>query len=172
MAIVKQILQTQKQWSFMKQSSKIKFLVAMKSRPWSCWMMLFHAWSLIVSVQIFSYNYQMKMFLTCMNFLMNFNWLWLFELFKHLQRIGLFMHDFFHEWLLILSVYKFYYNFHLKMFLTCMNSVIIQWFWKILQIGLPLNDFFHARSLNASVQNCYYNCHMKMFLTCMNFVIA
>ena len=94
MAIVKQILQTQKQWSFMKKSCKIKLLAAMKNRPWSCRMMLFHALSMVVSVQNFCYNCHMKMSLTCMNFLINFHWLWLCTLFEHLLQIDFLWHDF------------------------------------------------------------------------------
>ena len=78
---------------------------------------------------------------------------------------------FFNAWSLIASVQNCYYNCHMKIFLTCINFVIIQSFKKLQQIGSPLHDFFHAWSLIVSVQNFYYKCYMNMFLTYMNFLM-
>ena len=89
----------------------------------------FHAWSLIVSVQNFHYKCYMNMFLTYMNFIMHLHWLWLCKLFEYLLQIDLFLHDFFHASSLIVSVPNLYYNYHMNMFLTCMNFLMNLHWW-------------------------------------------
>ena len=129
----------------------------------------FHAWSLIVSVQILVTMDTWK----CSSHAWISSWT-----FTECEYVNFWNTSFKLVSSCTVNVQSFYSKCHMKMFLNCMNNpMILQGLWwseffeHKLQIGLLYHYFYHEWSLVVSVQNLYYNCHLTMFWTWLNFVI-